>query len=539
MTLITTLTAAGYETVQSRAGDRPPRRASSIMWLGDSITEQRGRMPHTPNNRATIRLSPAYTNINAGGTFVSITDSGPLAPAGAGTVRYYAADGTMTWQAFGDSEGVRTRITTAGFYTLLSGAGTTATALFVGMTSAGRPVVDKTDTVTVTGSPRLKNNAAADGFMGWTQLLLGNPFSTSMCYAIPTITAAAWWAARAQWQGIYTDITVINLGTNDVNNAATAAQALLDVEAIARLRLAIGSTVVLGCLFPYDARTAEATAAVQTFNRGIRSMGERLNIDVFDSFPYLMNAAGTGAFTTGMARDGLHPSSLGGYMIAAKTLVPILQKYTQPASPFQFAGSAYNATTAPYGNLLVNGQLTGVGGVNGTGSSGELPTSWTMTRTNGAVLTAVCKAPDSASPVLRTDQKQGKYASLVLTNTGGVDGEAMQFRAIATITTNFVAGDYIVFEGDVRISGTGMQYLDAALSASGRFAQGIMSATDAAGAMGDLSGDTVSFPFKSDPMLIEAGVTTLFPIFTMGMKANGVATLDIGQNLTLHKVPAP
>ena len=518
-------------------------RASSVMWLGDSITATSNAMPHTPQNRATRILYPSYTNINAGGLFIILTESSPTTAAGNGTLTYYASEDAFGWAANGDTEGPHVKVPTAGFYTLESA--TTGNTLYLGVVSRNKPVVNKSDTVNVTGSFRLRNNTATNGMMGFSQLLLGTPFSTSLCYAIPTIKASEWWAARAQWQGIYTDITPIFLGTNDVSDLATANQALIDIENIAKLRQSIGSRVILGCLMPYDARTAAQTQAVVHFELGLRDLAARLNVDIWDAWPYLASASGAGSYAPNMAWDtpALHPSALGGYTIAKNCIVPILSKYTITQMPQQFSGAAFNATTAPYGNLLTNGQLTGVAGTAGTGVTGEVPTSWNCSRNIGSNLTAVSKAPDSASPVLRTDGKQGKYWSIAISNTSGVDGEALLARASSFVTTNFTAGEYFVIEGDLRFQGTGVISLEVSGHVQGGAAArenlAVYCDTTPAKAMYNLNGETINVQFRSKPMMIEVGDTQIIPWITVTMKAGGTAQLDIGQNISLHKVPAP
>lgn len=538
--------ADGRMTIPSNTASIPSQwisRASSVMWLGDSITATSNAMPHTPQNRATRILYPAYTNINSGGLFVIMTESGPTTAAGNGTLTYYAAEDAFGWAANGDTEGPHVKVPTAGFYTLESA--TVGNTLYLGVVSRNKPVVNKSDTINVTGSFRLRNNTASNGMMGFSQLLLGTPFSTSLCYAIPTIKASEWWAARAQWQGIYTDTTPIFLGTNDVNDLATAAQALIDIENIAKLRQSIGSRVILGCLMPYDARTTAQTQAAIQFNLGLRDMAARINADIWDAWPYLASASGTGGYATNMAWDvpGLHPSALGGYMVGSKCIVPILSKYTINTMPQQFAGASYNATTAPYGNLLTNGQLLGVAGVLGAGVTGEVPTSWNCGRSIGTNITAVSKAPDSASPVLRTDGKQGKYWSVAISNSAGADGESILCRASAFTTSGFAAGDYFVIEGDLRLQGTGIIWLEVSGHVQGgvgaRENLAIYDDTTPSKAMYGLNGDVITVPFRSKPMMIEAGDTQIIPWITVGMKAGGTAQLDIGQNISLHKVPAP
>lgn len=517
--------------------------AITAMYLGDSITALTSDMPHTPRNRGCRILSTAsLTNINARGLFLIRIESHPLAASGNGTLRYWKADDAFSWQANGDTEGPRVKVPTAGFYTLESGS--PDRALYVGLVSRFKPLTDVADSVNVTGAFRLRNNSSTAGYMGWTNLLSNGALEKPTCYAISTIKAAEWLAARAQWEGVYTDLTVIFLGTNDVQGMETVPQALADIEEIVKARLAIGSRPIVGCLLPADTRTADEVRAAIEFNRGIRAMGVRLKFDVWDAWNFVYNPTGTGGYADGMAKDGLHPAALGANLIGSKALLPIFKKYVGVEVPRLFAGAKYDAALAPYGNLLANGQLTGTDGAKGTGVTGETPTGWTVTRDIGSTITAVSKAPGSASPVPRTDGRQGNYWSIDVNNanSGAVD-ESIRARLSALITTGFAVGDYLVIEGDMQFSGTGMQGVEAFFTATGglgtRYGLACYTDTDPTGAMRDLSGQTVTVPFRSEPMRIEPGDTSLNVGLVMYMRPGGTGRLNIGQNISLHRVPAP
>ena len=89
----------------------------------------------------------------------------------------------------------------------------------------------------------------------------------------------------------------------------------------------------------------------------------------------------------------------------------------------------------------------------------------------------------------------------------------------------------------MRIAGAAIQYLSSYGVVGARNFMGVMSQSD--NTMGNLDGDTVIIPFRSAPMLVEAGDTNLNFNITLGMRAGGTAVLDVGQTLILHKVPAP
>lgn len=516
-------------------------RASSLMVLGDSLRAQGMRMPILPANGATRPLNQAFTNINAGGLFIVLSETSTDCPVGAGTVRYYVSRKSLSWQAPGDIEGPPVAIPTSGFYTLQSGVA--GHAMHVGVVARLRPTVDKMDAINNAGVLRMNSNAGVFGPIAWAQLLLGSPYSTILAYAIPSIRAADWLDACEQWQNVYTDVTCIALGTNDVSDRATALQALADVEQILRLRLAIGSRPFLVTLTPYDTRPAAATAAVLEFNQGLRVMAARYNVDLSDPWPYLANASGTGGFAPGMASDGLHFSNLGGYLVAARVEAAIHRKYVGAADVPTFCGSPYNAATAPFGNHLINPQMAGVGGGKGAGVTGEVPNSWACARDGASAnITAVCRAPDSANAVSRADKRQGKYASVEISNVGGVDGEAIRFRPAAFITAGYAPGDLFVLEGDIRIQGTGIQYvfvetvLDNSPGAVVYSAAAVGTNTVANAAMGDLGGDVVPIPYRGAPVRVDAGITRMIIGIVVGMRAGGTAVLDIGQTQNLHKV---
>lgn len=509
------------------------------MAIGDSITAQGSHMPHTPVGRATRDLFPALSNINAGGLFVLTLEAGPTTPTGNGTLKFYVADSTMTWTAFGDAEGPRVLIDSTRCLYVLESA-TAGMPLYMGAIPARKPVADKTDTVNVTGSLRLRQNCGTYGHLAWTNALMSVPFDVSLAYAIPTIRATDWWAARSQWETVYTDETIIMLGTNGSTTLALAILEAEAVEKIAKRRQGIGSTVTIYGLLPYTGAAAGVNAAMMHVNGMLRDTARRLNCEFGDAYPYLADPNGSGAYATNMAGDGLHPTALGGYVWASKGSVPVLAKRIRTTDQRSFAGIAYNATTAPYGNLLLNGLLLGTAGTKGTGVTGDVPTSHIVTREAGSIVTAVCTAPQSASPIARDDGKTGKYFRVAVDNSAGVFGEGFRIRPTAFVTANIAVGEYYIVEGDLRISGTGIQSLEVFANLDGALGYALSGIVLTANyGMYDLGGDTVTLPFKSAPLRLDTVASGIMYGIVILMQAGGTCTLDIGQTLNLHKVPAP
>lgn len=517
------------------------KRASSIMYLGDSIFNKGTHLPNTPIDRCTRPVNSALPNINAGGLFIVLMEAAAGCPTGNGTLRFEAATNKLFWTAFGDTEGPGVIISSARcFYTLESN--TVGFSLYIGTIARLIPVVDKTDTFLVNSVITMtrQNNAGTTGIACWTQALLGNPFSTSLSYTIPTSRASDWRAARATWENVYTDITDLFLGTNDIQTGSQAeiAQILTDLEWIATRRQAIGSLVKLTCLLPYDARSATLTAAAMQVNAGIRALGEKLNCDVADGWPCVAAPMGTGGYAPVMSPDGLHPGSRAAYLIASRTEVPILRKYVEPIDPTQFAGTAYNASTAPQGNLLTNGVMAGTGGTIGARIVGAMPNSWTAAFNVGSVMTAeVIPAADArATPI--SNGYQGNWTTCILDNTGGVTHETFEIRSSSVVAAgNYAPGDKIVYEGLCQISGTGIGflYVTTTMTAQTGVALNLDPSTTSGSGMEDLGGDLVTIPFRSMPMIIETGGANMRASISLGMRANGRAILRFGP-LTIRKV---
>lgn len=517
---------------------------SSIMYLGDSISAATVGMAHLPRNTGTRNLSPTLTNLNSGGFFVIQTYVSGATPTGNGTLRFYAADKTMTWQASGDPEGPRVKVTSESiYYRLDSGLG--EHEMYLSIVPRLIPTADKADTVSVSGTVGLRNNAASNGVVGWTNTLLGPVFDDVYVFAVSTIRASDWLLARSQWEGIYTEVTHIFLGTNDLSTRASALQLLSDMETIIRARLDIGSRVVVGALLPFDARTADNTRAAVEYNVGLRNLCERLGVALWDAWPYVGLASGSGAYAPGLSDDGLHPTSKGGYIIAKRGSVPLIKPYARTTQLKPFAGALYDATTAPYGNLLPNPQLTGTVAISRTGITGEEPTSWGCYRGSGTTITAVSKAPDSAGAVPMANGIQGKYWTVTISNANAsnVSGESITLRPAAFVTTGWAVGDYIVFEGEFRLTGSGIQNIKIQHNIQGGIAPvsyAIDGKVDSTTPADNLDGDTITVPFKSWPILIESYATSMSVTFTVMMQSGGTATIDISPaGLSLHKVPAP
>lgn len=500
---------------------------NSVMFIGDSLSQagNDARHPNMAQTKTYFSITVSLANINAEGTFVRTIRAHPNCPTGNGTLRYYKATDTFSWQAFGDTEGVQVSAAVGGFIALESGSA--SKTLYLACINQLKPAADASDTVNITGTRRFcKTNPVS--FTG----LVAMRFDTVYNFSIGGIKAAEWWAARSQWEDIATDKTIIHIGTNDVSTLATADAAIADVENIIRSRLAVGSEVIVGTLLPRNSVADSVLRAIQSFNRQLVSLCASLyGVTVFDAYPYLA-AQGAGSYRTdNVTSDGLHLTAKGSWIVYKNTIKPILDKKMPDFLALSNPNILYHATEAPYGNRTAVGGMAGVAGTKGARVTGELATGWSALCEAGSVMACV------ASKVARTDGALGDVQRMALDNTGGVANEKLTLYLTSNIST-FTAGDYVDLEFEGYLSGE---------NASGLKVEGVCAGSSQSvyafacidkEPFYDLNGDTAHIVAHSGPVLIESGLTTVAVYIAMFMPAAGTATLDV-VGVTMRKVPAP
>lgn len=537
-------------SVQIPVGATPktePRAASSVLFLGDSITFAGQILPNIPTQLGVRTATPAYTNLNSGGQFIIRTYLSQATPTGAGsTLRFYAATSSITFQAAGDAEGPPVPVSSAAMMYAVPSANPDYVC-YLGTLPRNKPTADKADTITNIGSTLAHvSDRSTFGIVGWAQTLLGAPFTNATTFAVDGARSTDVLAARAQWENIVSDVTHIFLGTNDVVNDADptlvrgkALTALAALETIVAMRQALGSAVVVGSLLPHDVRETVTIQAAAEFNLGVREMADRMGFRVWDAGPYVTQASGL--WVPAYTKDGLHPSGIGAYVIAKRAIAPAVQELVRKYSPPVPALAVADVTNAPYGNLLPNPGMTGSAAPGDAGASGTQPTSWRVARDAGSNIVAVCTAPDAGGAEALPDGRPGKYFTVAISNPGaGV--EAMRIRTQVAVPpgTAYVAGDYFVFEGEFLISGTGIRTFYVQFTTSG--GPGVVSfalTEDPTTNIANLDGDTVRVVFRSKPVKLD-GTTGILPGIAVSLLAGGAATIKIPQGaLNVHKVPAP
>lgn len=528
----------------SSTANRGQRVGSSIMFLGSSTFAAGSALPHLPSDVGVQSGSPDFTPLNSLGAFIqrAYVARGANRAAGA-VVRFYVADSTLTWQAPGDTEGPRVKISREHmWYTLQSG--TPGAELYIETIPRLAPLADASTTFPAPGGNLWRyENTSTIGLGGWIQILAGVPYARSVSYAKSSATLADMRAACADWENDYTDETHIYMGTNDVTNRATALQALDDMEFIVRRRQDVGSKVIVGGILPVTGRSPEALQAVGEFNLALRDIGERLGFGVWDAWPYV--AKPNGDWVDGYSYDGTHMTPATCYLVAKRAVMPVhMRVAARPPLPRPPVMVAFDAVLAPYGNLMPNAIMAGSAAASGAGISGTVPTNFTVARSSGSTITAVCTAPDAAGATVLPDGRQGKYFTVVVNNANAsaVNGEEIVVRrASSPFITGMVADDLVILEGECRIKGTGIQAIAVLLTettpAGVTTSYALQGNGDSSG-LGDLDGDTVTLPFRSKPLRITEGATNLQFNITVKLKIGGTATLDIAPTLNIHKVPA-
>jgi lysophospholipase L1-like esterase len=192
------------------------------------------------------------------------------------------------------------------------------------------------------------------------------------------------------------DILFIQVGTND--STAAYADTIANVQAV--VNAVNPRHAILWSILP---RTGGSTAASRHTNEIYRRW-EQLDprIHFIDSYPAFLDdtaasnsvVGGSAGGATALTVDGLHPSVLGARMAAAD-LNRILDRIGVPKANFIATGQAsiYNASTAPYDNLLgARGALGGTAGTVGANASGSVADNWGLSTNNAELTVAASKS---------------------------------------------------------------------------------------------------------------------------------------------------
>ncbi len=524
-------TAGRYNNIIAFVGDSQTQHGSYFCG-GDTI----------PDYTSVFYLSQNFPNITSAYIRYAAVDG--RCPTGSGSLTYIA--GTMVWTAPGDTPGTPIDVTAGGFFYIPSG--TANRGIILGLKPNTAPFSVKTDTVTVSGT-LTATKAVTYGHAGWVEALLGTVLEDVYNYGISGDTSTGVLSRLPQVLASRAKIIVLMIGINDIDgtNATTAAATLAtlltnlldETTGICAQIINSGKFLVLGTIAAGTDATTYKAAAVYEANFAIKQFAQKFGIDVFDCYAQTVDPVSSTAahISDRLTSDNLHINAKGGFLIANREIVPILQKMVPQNRKRVSSALLYDATLSPRGNRFIRGKFLGTAGTLNTGVTGTVPTGVTLVRGNGTTTTCVSTAPQDGSPVARADKVPGNWWRLVIT---GNTGDYWQIYGSAFMTAgNFVAGDIVQATADVVISGTGI------VGISSTFVHNNPSTSiklleyeggDATNIMSDLGGDTAVLKLSSRKYKIPAGSPGNFQM-SMDIQVNtgGTATILL-QDWCIEKV---
>jgi hypothetical protein len=267
----------------------------------------------------------------------------------------------------------------------------------------------------------------------------------------------------------------------------------------ARIRVFLIAELMRGSVtYPSQALSEPQLQYQKDVHAWCLAQSNRSLVTVIDAWPVMCANNNIVSWVDNLTTDGLHQNQHGAKVLGYDVMWPIIRSYytSFPDVVIDATTPTYNATTAPDGNLLLNGMFTGTGGTIGSGAVGTLATNWTnvvaagtsMTLTAGATAVGsdgvshddwqriqVTGTPTAASPALSltTTVPLGRIAALdrltgnyefVLATATGLSSLRSRFRltfqsgpaaqaSVGGDNSGYVAGllDYAPYSGVLRL----------------------------------------------------------------------------------------
>jgi len=248
----------------------------------------------------------------------------------------------------------------------------------------------------------------------------------------------------ARWQTVLADSApniFLLIGANDRGSAnLTLAQSISNMVAMLDAAGAAGKMVFLADEMPYGALTGTQKDNHLAFSKWLGSatgaLLRRPWVVSVPTFAAVCKYGETNLFATDFSTDGLHPVPIGAFH-AGRALATALRDKMAPLKMGRFAHS--------WAELCSNPNLTGTSGSTGSGVSGQLATSHSLTLSSAASGVTV-----AASKVIAEDGTE--YQKLVFSGTpSAADGRA-EFRTeidLGAVSTGdlFVVGCEFIANG--------------------------------------------------------------------------------------------
>lgn len=253
------------------------------------------------------------------------------------------------------------------------------------------------------------------------------------------------------------DVALLSIGTNNVSASDTTDSIFADILRIAHTLMATGAQVWVMCIPPRsdsagtDSRN-NTRLEVNTLIRGLEDTYPG-QVFVIDGEEALKNPA-TGLLRAEYSYDGLHFNSLGARTFG-RVLTNKLKQSSTFSRPRRAIPTAYDGSTNPFGNILLNPSYSGSSGTSGAGHTGTVPTNW-LFAVNGGAATTITSQQVSRTNFNGDTETQ---VELVMTSPGGgadTDTVSVTARegASSTLSTNLSAGEMYYAEVEVTVSRT-------------------------------------------------------------------------------------
>lgn len=431
---------------------RPMR---TIARIGDSrsqLADQFGTYFNTP------------TNINNNGAVPSVRAS-LACPSGTGTIRYFAATKTMSWQWGGDATPGPEVAVKDGIFTL-----TTATSnanIEIRVIARILPTIDKQDTIT------------ASATKSWRRLVGSGLYATDaltrsrFIFKNYGISGSSSIDVSNHYQDVINsgaDVIIDETGTNDIIALTMAPATSAAIRASNWDKaLAMGIPVLAHLIAPRGGvgtiTSESALTATQAFNIStanklyIENAKKRPGVYIIDSVSKTVKVGTTimqikDFYTT----DGVHDSGGLAYEVAEceANILNILcpdDSLTMNVG----AGSYYNATSNITGNLMPVGQawFSGTGGVANTGVTvgTGLAAGFTISRSIGSSASAVANKATATDG--GADWQEFVVSGATQAVAQGVKNETFLMYSGYPSNGNFSAGDLVTGSVEYEISGAG------------------------------------------------------------------------------------
>jgi lysophospholipase L1-like esterase len=356
----------------------------------------------------------------------------------------------------------------------------------------------------------------AAGWFNWANSILGQAFQVTNCAGVGGNTTTQM-LARIQTDVLAYKpgwVTVMG-GANDVATSFPATTTIANLKAIYTLLNAAGIKIVASTVTASVNYTPGAQqAAWAEVNAWIKEYAKtQNNFILWDAASVTIDPNSTNVVPLpGMTRDGVHPSTLGGYLLG-KSLAAVLV-------PFASAPAALPAENYDPFNLLPNGLSTGSAGTLKYGSTGTVATGWTLGN-NGISCVG--------SQTTRTDGLGGVQ---IMTGVGA-NNASIPCSYQQDVTSGWAAGDRVWAQAEIMAGSTNGVFIEL-LTIPGTPSQEYRYLYPAQGD-GLLNQTLPNLVLRTQTVTIPAGTTDVY-VRVMGFGASG--TTQVGR-VELRKAVEP